>query len=250
MTIVIFEDEIFNYHLMCDMLQKILPSCNILEPISTVAEGRKFFADGKVRPDIIIADIQLNDGLSFSALVDAPADIPIIFTTAYDEYALRAFEFNSLSYLLKPVDTDSLQKAINKALSRLITDEERKELLRLMSQHSQYRERFLLHTSTGEMVVPLSLVRYIMTMNKSSFIVLHNGTMYNTDLSLTDIDSQLDPTRFMRVNRQFIIPASEVVGFERDTNGKERMIIKGDDVPEIIISRDKRNAVHEWVLKA
>ena len=100
------------------------------------------------------------------------------------------------------------------------------------------------------MVVPLSLVRYIMTMNKSSFIVLHNGTMYNTDLSLTDIDSQLDPTRFMRVNRQFIIPASEVVGFERDTNGKERMIIKGDDVPEIIISRDKRNAVHEWVLKA
>ena len=250
MTILIFEDEIFNYHLLCDMLQKIQPSCNVIGPMTTIAEGHKFFAENKVRPDLIIADIQLNDGLSFSVLTEAPVDVPIIFTTAYDEYALRAFDFNSLSYLLKPVDIESLRAAIDKARSRLITDEERKELLRLMSRHSEYRERFLLNTPTGEMVVSLTQARYIMTVNKSSFVVLHNGVMYNTDMCLADIAEQLDPSRFMRVNRQFIIPATEVAGFERDVNGKEKLILKGEDAPEIIISRDKRKLVHEWVLES
>ena len=250
MTILILEDEIFNYHLLCDMIQKILPSCNIQGPIASIAEAHKFFMDGKIRPNLIIADIQLNDGLSFSALVDAPADVPIIFITAYEEYALKAFEFNSLSYLLKPIDTESLQTAISKATSRLITDDERKELFRLMSRHSEYRERFILNTPTGEIVVPISNVRYVMTVNKSSFVVLHNGTMYNADMCLAEIAEQLDPSRFMRVNRQFIVPACEVAGFERGVNGKERMILKGEDAPEIIISREKRNMVHDWVLKS
>lgn len=249
MNILIFEDEKYNYDLLCEMLVQQLPNCIFYGPITSIKEGKEFFASNKERIDVIIADIQLNDGLSFYALADAPSDVPIIFTTAYDEYALRAFEYNSLSYLLKPIDEEELMKAIKKTQQRLITDEHRKELFCLISKSMGFRERFFVNTFKGEKVIRLSQIRYFTSENKITYIVLKDGISYEIDKSLNSLENELDPNKFMRVNRKFIVPECEVECMEHGTNGKGILILKGDDAPEIIISREKKDFIYKWLLR-
>ena len=196
---------------------------------------------------MIIADIQLNDGLSFHALSHAPSDIPIIFTTAYDTYALKAFEYNSLSYLLKPVDEDELFVAIKKAQHRLIRDEHRNELFDLLAKSMKYRERFFVNTFKGEKIIHTSEIRYIVSEQKNTFIIDHDTTSYPIGKSLTTLEQELDPKRFMRVNRKYIIPIVEVDCLERDINGKEILKLRGEKSPLITISRDGKDRVHQWL---
>lgn len=247
MNILIFEDEQYNYELLCDMLKRQMPECVVIGPITTVTEGLNFFATNKERIDIIIADIHLSDGLIFYALSDAPADVPIIFTTAYEEYALQAFEYNSLSYLLKPINEDELREAVRKTQERQITDIYRKELMQLLANHARYRERFTVKTFKGEKIFNVSKMRYIVSEQKCTYLVLKDGSSYELDKPLNVLAEQLDPSAYMRVNRKYIVPAREVEGFERGTNGKEKLILIGDNKPEIIISRDNKLNVHKWL---
>lgn len=247
MNILIFEDEIYNYHFLYEMLTKLLPQSDIRGPLASIAEGKRFFATNQERIDLIIADIQLNDGLSFVALSEAPADVPIIFTTAYDEYALKAFEYNSLSYLLKPIDEDELHIAIRKSQERLISDDHRKELFLNISNHNKYRERFIINTFKGEIVVHVSQIRYFVSEEKSTFIKMLDGSSHTIDLSLKAIEEQLNPNEFMRVNRKFIVPMQQIERFERGINGKETLILKGQNPPSITISRDSKQKVHDWI---
>lgn len=247
MNILILEDEKYNYDLLCRLIEDMFPETTIFGPITSITEGKHFFANNKVKIDIIIADIMLNDGVSFSALTDAPTDVPIIFTTAYDEYALKAFEYNSLSYLLKPVDEDDLHDAIRKARERLITDEQRKQLFQAMAGGSNYCERLLVKTVKGEKVIDLSQVRYFTSKEKNTFVELLDGTNYDLNKSLSSIENELNPKLYMRVNRQFIVPLREVQRFDTYTNGKELLVLRGDNAPEIIISRDNRKKIHSWM---
>lgn len=248
MNVLIFEDEVYNYHLLCTMLADMLPECTILGPIASITDGKAFFRKNNENIDLIIADIQLTDGLSFYALQDAPADVPIIFTTAYDEYALRAFKYNSLSYLLKPIDEQELSTAIRKARERLITDDKRQTFFSLLAENARYRERIVVNTYKGEKVVGLEEVHYIVSENKITYIVLHDGTSYYINMTLTNLAEQLNPRKFMRVNRKYIVPISEVEGMERDINGKERLLLKESvKNPLIIISRDNKHNVHNWI---
>lgn len=247
MNILIFEDEQYNFDLLSDMLRDLVPECNVIGPLSTIVEGQQFFAHNAERLDIIIADIQLNDGLSFYALVDAPADVPIIFTTAYDEYALKAFRYNSLSYLLKPVDENELRDAIRKTQERMITNEHREELFTMLSRHARYRERFVVNTFKGEKVICVSSLRYIVSEQKCSYIVMADGASYEIDKPLMVLAEELNPHDFMRVNRKYIVPLREVIGFEHLTNGKEKLLLRGDNPPEIVVSRDNKDKVHKWL---
>lgn len=247
MNILIIEDEKYNYDLLCDILHEQMPECTVFGPLTTIVEGQRFFEANRQRIDIIIADIQLSDGLSFHALTDAPADVPIIFITAYDEYALKAFEYNSLSYLLKPVDDEELRIAIRKTQERMITDERRSELFSALSAHCKYRERFTVKTYKGEKILEASQIRYIVSEQKCTHLVLHDGTSYEMDKPLSTVAEELNPEHYMRVNRQYIVPLREVEGLEPGTNGSVRMILKGGEQPDIIISRDKKAEVHKWL---
>lgn len=248
MNIVVFEDEQYTYDMLCQMLLEQIDDCHIYGPLTSIAEGIDFFANNNERIDLIIADIQLNDGLSFYALTEAPADAPVIFTTAYDEYALKAFHYNSLSYLLKPVDEEELHEAIRKTQERMITDEHREELFRMLGNSSAYRERFFVKTYRGEKVISIQKVRYIVSEQKCTYLVLKDGTSYEVDKSLSILEEQLNPRRFMRVNRKYIIPAEEVESFITASNGKEQLVLRGENSPEIIISRAKKESVHKWLI--
>ncbi len=230
MNILILEDDIYSYYQLCSIITDMLPDSNIIGPMTSVKSCRKFFQDNKEPLHLIITDVNLEDGTAFTALDEAPPEVPVVFTTSHEEYALRAFDYNSLAYLIKPIDEARLKKALRKALGM------------------EYRERFIVNTFKGEKVVSVDDIRYFVSENKLTYIVLNNGTSFNVDLTLTAIDAQLNPKRFMRVNRKYIVPVNMVDILERDINGKERLKLKpGKKNPEIIISRDNKQNVHNWI---
>lgn len=253
MNILILEDEIYNFRLLRHQLLDINPDYDVVGPISTVEEGRAYLA---FHPDIdlIIADIQLNDGLSFDVLSFISPDIPVIFTTAYDEYALKAFEYNSLSYLLKPIGEEELRQALRKAL-RLSGKKEpgsrearaNAKNSKLPGSQSPETQTFLVKTPRGERRVHISMVRYAASEDKTTYIYLLDGTSYTIDIALSQLASQLDTTRFMRVNRKYILPLEQVKGFENLSNGRMRLILYGLDSPEIDVSRAMRKKVKAWI---
>lgn len=253
MKILIFEDELYNFRMLKHMLEEIDPEYDIMGPLASIEQGRDFFQyDQDV--DIIIADILLNDGLSFDALKYAPATAPIIFTTAYDEYALRAFEYNSLSYLLKPIDEEQLKNAINKAqrLAAATLMQDSDFINDTISAHwgymnEIYRERFVVKAAKGDKIILVANARYIFSEQKTTYIRLLDGSSYPIDMTLETISKQLNPKKFMRVNRKYIVPIEQVSHTERIENGKMRIFLKGNKCPDIIVSRTRKEEVCKWI---
>ena len=190
MKILILEDEMHNYNVLRHMLEDLMPSALLIGPIPTVSEARQFFLS-QSETDIIIADIQLNDGLSFEALSCAPDTIPIIFTTTHSEYALKAFEYNSLSYLLKPIDKEQLHTALQKALRLLAANAITKGSSRnafsfhsLSKWNDKFRERFMVKTTKGEKMIHVSGIRYFVSEQKNTYLKLLDNTSYPINISL------------------------------------------------------------------
>lgn len=144
---------------------------------------------------------------------------------------------------------------LNEALHKLKEQEQeiarlRRELRKyqLMVTRDNYRERFCVNTFKGEKVISTSDVRYIVSENKCTYIVLHDGSSFDINMTLTAMAALLNPRSFMRVNRKYIVPLGQVERFEQDINGKERLILKhGHKSPQIVISRDNKHNVHDWV---
>ncbi len=249
MNILIFEDEIYNFSLLRHQLMDMNSDYNVIGPISTVEEGRAFLSYHNDM-DLIIADIQLGDGLSFDALRHAPEGTPIIFTTAYDEYALRAFEYNSLSYLLKPVGEEELAKAVAKALRHAHAANmgaDGGSVYAALAADSAHRHCFLVRTSKGERRVHVSMMRYVASEDKTAYVHLIDGTSYPIDMTIAEAAAQLDPRRFMRVSRKYILPLEQVKGSEHLPNGRMRLMLYGASQPEIVVSRDMRKRVRAWM---
>ena len=246
MKILIFEDEIYNFHLLRHTLEEMNPEYDVIGPIPSVEQGREYLS---LHHDIsiIIADVELNDGLCFDALTYAPADVPIIFTATSGSHALRAFDFTSL---VKPIGDGCLAEAMRKA-HLLIAARERslkEEEGRIKKmQHNGYRERFVVKSFNGERTISLSTIQYIVSEHKSTYLVLLDGTSCPIDMSLEVVAGQLDPMKFMRVNRKYIVPAELVSGMERLVNGKELLKLKTKQSPEIIISRTRKVQVRKWL---
>lgn len=181
------------------------------------------------------------DGKTFRVM------IPLVTHSAKQESALKAFEHDSLSFLMKPMGDDELRAAIRSTQEPMITEERREELLRLLANNVHYRERFLVSTFNGETIIHVSEIRYFVSEQKNSYVKLHDGTSYVVDFTLTELAEQLNPQQFMRVNRKYIVPISGVDRLEQGTNGKELLILNGDNPPEIVISRDNKHNVHKWL---
>lgn len=251
MRILIFESDMHNFKQLRHLLEDIDPKYEIMGPIPTVEYGRYHLTTHKDF-DLIIADVQLNDGLSFEALDQAPDDVPIIFNAANGDYALRAFGYNSLSYLLKPVEGKDLIIAIEKAkrlMRQLSSGKHRRRAgVKVGTQDSVgYRERFMVKTIKGERIVLVMNIYYICSENKTTYIRLLDGNSFPIEMSLDKIESQMNPNNFMRVNRKYIVPKDQIDYIEKIENGKELLYLKGTTTPKIGISRDKKNELHKWL---
>ena len=253
-NILIIEDERSNAERLRRMIESFGAGYGIAGTLESNAQVRAFFQAGNAKVDLILSDIQLSDGLSFESLRNAPASIPVIFTTAYDQYAVQAFKFNSIDYLLKPVEEEELKSALEKAEAELndtslsSTDAIAQLLETVKSQSFRYRERFLIPSRADEyLVIPSSDVSHITIQDCVVRLYTLRGDAHLLGLKLDQAEQELDPQRFMRVNRQFIVNAAAVEKLSNWFLAKMRIYLKGFPNTEIIVSKEKASSVRKWL---
>lgn len=249
MRVLILEDEIYYFHQLRHLLEDMGTEYDVIGPITSVEQGRDYLSLHK-DIDIIIADTELSDGLCFEALAYAPYNIPVVFIATTGEHALRAFDFCSLSYLLRPFEDSQFVDAVVRARKLhaiKMFHAERKEREKLGGAQHKYRQRFVVKSFNGERIVLLSTIQYIVSEHKTTYLVLLDGTSWPVDVSLDALSQELDPDIFMKVNRKFIVPIEQVCGMERLVNGKELLKLKTTPSPEIIVSRTRKTLVRKWL---
>jgi two-component system, LytTR family, response regulator len=250
MKILIIEDEPLVARDLQNLLRRTAPDTEVVAVLSSVDAGKKWFASNKW-PDLILSDIQLSDGISFDIFEGLKLTCPIIFTTAYDDYAIRAFKLNSIDYLLKPVDGQELGKALAKYKSlstESVIGDQLKHFLAGwdLNNPKKFKERFLtLHRNT---LVPVSVsdiaffckeeLIYLHTMGNEKYICEHH--------TLDEIESLINPEIFYRVNRQFIVHIQTVSKIKTTHKGLT-LQLKPPFNNEIDISREKAAAFKTWI---
>lgn len=249
MNILILEDEQRNADRLIRLLQKIDPAFIISGPVTSVKDTIAYLKT-QPSPDLILSDIRLSDGLSFDALKEITSPVPVIFTTAYDEYAIRAFKYNSFDYLLKPVDKDELAQAIRKVKQYALntTEDNLHQLIEAMERSNyKYRERFLIPYRDGYKTVSVNEISYIFTENKIVRLFLRNGTSEAVSISMDDLEKQLNPEHFFRANRQYIVNIDSILFLGNYFGGKLILHLKNYPKEEIVISKDKAPGLKSWI---
>jgi DNA-binding LytR/AlgR family response regulator len=251
MNILIIEDEQNSALRLKRLIESIDGNYNVAGMVASNAEAKSFFAL-QHSIDLILSDIQLGDGLSFDSLRCAPAGIPVIFTTAYDQYAVQAFKFNSIDYLLKPIDETELKVALQKVQTVKATATNTDAITQLIDMLGKgsirYRERFLIpHKADEYLIIPASEVSHFVIQDGVVRLCTLSGARHQLGMTLDEIESQLDPQRFMRVNRQYIVNAAAVDKLSAWFQGKLRIYIKGFPDDEITVSKEKVSAVKRWL---
>jgi two-component system, LytTR family, response regulator LytT len=247
MKIVIIEDEFAAANQLKFLLNQLNIKYEILAVIETVKEGIKWFTTNE-SPDLIFSDIQLADGISFEIYEQVSINVPIIFTTAFDEYAIRAFKLNSIDYILKPIDADSLNFAVEKFNNQsLVKQETLNELIKQQAfSQKNYRKSFLVRYRDKLLPIKSSEFAYFFIENGLVFGQLFDGRKYILDFKLEDLENQLDPQDFARANRQFILSRESITEIEPYINSRVLVKTKPASPYEAIISKEKVTAFKKW----
>lgn len=205
MRIVIVEDEGLAAARLADLLREMDPHIEIAAQLRSIVESVEWFQHNSA--DLVFLDIQLSDGLSFSIFEHVRVEAPVIFTTAFDEYAMKAFKLNSIDYLLKPVSADALRQSIAKFRSMrhaLLPDIERlMESMRGLPK--EHRKRFLIQVGEQIKKVETDATAYFYAMEKNVFLTTFQNHTYSIDYTLDNLQEILDPGKFFRINRKMII---------------------------------------------
>lgn len=247
--ILIVEDEELAANRLESQLLKVCQDCNILAVTKSVKETVRWLTGHQ--PDLIFMDIQLSDGLCFSIFDRIQVDIPIIFTTAYDQYAIEAFKVNSIDYLLKPVKTTDLERSLQKfqnLKSAFRVDIER--LIDVFSHVSpSYKERFLIRLGDVLRKVNTTECAYFFAQDKSVFLVTFEGKKIPIDDSLDSLEQQLNPDQFFRINRSFIVNINSIN--EMTTWSRSRiqldLIPKANSDSDTLVSTSRSADFKSWL---
>jgi DNA-binding LytR/AlgR family response regulator len=254
MKILIVEDEELAAERLSQLVKEIKPGAEIFGPIDTVTATLLHLKNHKDY-DLILLDIQLADGKSFSIFENFEVVTPVIFTTAYDEYALQAFELNSIDYLLKPVNREKLKSSLEK-LSKLkeyygVNNPNNRlyEMIRSLksAEKSVYKDRFLISKGDSMVPVKVSEIACFYAEDKEVFLLTHDNKRHIIPHTIEELSEKLDPKLFFRVNRQFIVSADSIHKVHNYFNFKLKVEIKADPKLEIIVSRPKVTAFKAWM---
>ncbi len=251
MKILIIEDEPLVAQSLLKIVKQLEPTAEISGPLSSVHFSNKWFAENP-QPDLVLADIQLADGISFDIFSENSITCPVIFTTAYNEYAIRAFKVNSIDYLLKPVDKADLQNAFDKfhllqsKFSNAVYLEETKKLFVDFKKGKKFKERFAVRVGRS---VTLISVDDIVLFLKEEIIYLINidDKRYITDFrSLDEVEELVDPALFFRANRQHIIHLPYLQSYRTDDLGKLVLKILNINTDDLTVSKEKAAEFRRW----
>lgn len=251
-TILIIEDEEAAYNRLKKMILEELPEANILPQIVSVKSAVEWFQSNRAT-DVVFMDVHLADGDSFEIFKKIDVGEPIIFTTAYDQYAMEAFKVNSIDYLLKPIKKEDLKRAIDKFISLKYTgrsDINFKQLLTSLQNNtsaSTAKQRFVVKYGDHIKTIETADIAYFYTENKANFLVTKENKRFAIDHNLDQIEALVDAKKFFRINRQFII-AFHVIS-EMFTYSKSRVLIKLNPPTKIetIVSAERSAAFKAWL---
>lgn len=249
MKILIIEDESINANRLKRLLEELEPNCEILDIIDTV-QGSVKWLNSNDMPDLITMDIRLADGISFSIFEEVKITCPIIFTTAYDEYAVRAFKVNSIDYLMKPIEKTELEQALTKfkSVSKVQNNtEDIAVILKGFMNKPSFRLRFLVTFRDGYKSVDVADIDFVYSEFKTSHLFLQNGTTIPIPQTMEELEEELDPDVFFRANRQFFIRAESIKSIANYFNAKLKIQLKADPEREVIISREKAPFFKQWM---
>lgn len=201
-------------------------------------------------PDLITMDIRLADGISFSIFEEVKITCPVIFTTAYDEYAVRAFKVNSIDYIMKPIEKNELEQALLK-FRTLSKGSNRTDdiagILKSFINKPSFRLRFLVSFRDGYKSVDVADIDYIYSEFKTSHLFLKSGIAIPISQTMEELELELDPDIFFRANRQFFIRAESIKSIANYFNAKLKIRLKENPEAEVIISREKASLFKQWM---
>jgi DNA-binding LytR/AlgR family response regulator len=247
MKALILEDETRAANHLERLLAKVAPSILVIAKIESVRDGVKYLQNNP-EPELIFSDIQLADGLSFDIYKQVAVNCPIIFTTAYDHYAIEAFQTNGIDYLLKPVEEERLLKAIEKArhFSPGLVIEKILSMNNPVSGKS-YKSRFMVKVGDKIKSVPVEEILVFYSQEKASFIRTADAHTYCIDYALDQLEPMLDPEKYFRINRKYIVSIDACTNILAWTNSRLRLKIDGIDDSDIIVARERVVEFKSWL---
>ncbi|GAB3326351.1 LytR/AlgR family response regulator transcription factor [Hymenobacter humi] len=256
---LIVEDEPLAARRLADMLARQPEPVQVLGMAESVAQAVALFESTQPAPDVLFLDIHLADGLSFELFERTPVRCPVIFTTAYDQYALQAFKVNSVDYLLKPIDEEELAAALRKLRALHQTAAPAPafdpallgQLLQQMHQTTpgtSYKTQFVVRVGEHLKVVPLEQIAYFFSLEKATFLQTTEGRKYVVDYTMDQLEGLLDPRRFFRLNRAYLAQQSAIQDIIHYTNSRLQTVLKpvAPDA-QVLVSREKVNVFKNWL---
>jgi len=247
--VLILEDEEPAAKRLQKLLTETTEEVEVLAVLDSISAAREWLTNNKA-PQLMLVDIHLADGISFELFKQVDISCPIIFTTAYDEYALQAFKLNSIDYLLKPVKKDELQLALKKystinAKQQLNID----QLLLAMAQNpaDKYRQRFVIRYGEHIKTIETKDASYFYTEARANFLVTQEGKRYVIDFNLDQLEQMLNPAHFYRINRQFIISIHSIDEMVTWTKGRVMIKLKPSTKLETIVSTERSADFKKWL---
>lgn len=249
MKVLIIEDESHSAERLQRSIHTLHPDYEIVGVAKSITQSIEWL--NECQPDLIFSDIRLQDGLSFEIFKAVKVASPIIFTTAYDQYAIQAFKFNSIDYLLKPIDPDELEAAIQKAVGRMAPARPEPNLERLLEYLGQpvshYRERFLVSYRDEYAAIEVRNVCFIRSQHEMTRIYLTDGSSSVIPSTLDQLEKEMNPAVFFRANRQYLIQVNYIRKVSNWFNYKLKVEMNGYPQEEILISREKAAAFKKWL---
>ncbi|OEK04381.1 LytR/AlgR family response regulator transcription factor [Roseivirga misakiensis] len=252
MRVVIIEDEAPAFRRLQKILEELIPDVEILEVLDSV-ESAVEWLDESINLDLIFMDIQLSDGLSFEIFEKTSVNAPVIFTTAFDEYLLKAFKVNGIDYLLKPIKTQELAQSLAKLnqLKSIFAKENSLDLKDLLSsinmRKKDYKSRFLVKQGSKLISIPVDQIAYFFIKGGVQFIYTFNNERLILDQTMDETVKQLDPKLFYRANRQYLIHIDFIGSVEKYFKGKLLVKTKFSTEEPITVSEEKASSFKAWL---
>lgn len=250
--VLLIEDEKPAAEWLQQLILRVDPRISILAVIDSVSGAVEWF-ERHSAPDLVFMDIQLADGISFDIFERVKVLCPVIFTTAYEEYAIKAFKVNSIDYLLKPIAWIELEAAFQKFVQQTTNSTTHQpvsiELLKRVKEmmRKQYKTRFVIKVGDHLKSIPVEEILFFYSLEKASYLCTNDFRTYLVDYSLDRISEMIDEQRFFRINRKYILSSQSIADIVIYSNSRLKIKLKKPDQESIIVSRDKVHEFKEWL---
>ena len=253
MRVLIIEDEPNAAEHLQRLVEGLVSGATIVGKIDSIRKSVDWFKRNDP-PDVVLMDIQLADGISFQIFEQCDVKSPVIFTTAFEEYAIKAFKVNSIDYILKPVDKEELSTALKKVKSSYRDGIDKEQLLQKMSEmvkmlSKKYKTRFVIKVGEHLRTIEVDEILFFYSQDKTTFCVTQDKRSLILDYTLEQLEEMMNPSLFYRINRKYLVSAGAIQDIISYSNSRLKLVLKGSPDHDIIVARERVQDFRNWLDK-